>query len=173
MIPVLLAPVPVLTTVLLIVVAVMPWGGPAWAEMALTLLPASSLYFWSVRRPHLVPAVLVFACGLVLDVLTHGPLGAWACAALAVAMAGRMTRRRRPALGWSGHIAAAAGALALATVLIAALEAAFVGRAVPVLLYAQALVAACLAYPILAGVLGLLDPLWPAADGRSLFARGD
>ena len=173
MIQVLLAPIPVLITMLMIVVAVMPWGGPAWTETALALLPASCIYFWSRRRPQLIPAVVVFGCGLVLDVLTHGPLGVWACAALAVALAGRMARRVRPPLGWSKSAISAAGSLALAATLVAVLEAAFAWRAIPIVQQAQALAAACLAYPVLAGLLSLLDPLWPVADSRSLFARGD
>ncbi len=173
MIPVLLAPLPLLITALMIIVAVVPWGGPVWTDTALALLPVSSVYFWSVRRPHLMPAVLVFACGLVLDGLTHGPLGVWAFGMLAVALVARTARRVRPPMGWSLNTVAAVGALALATVLVAVLEAVFAWQAIPMMQHAHALAVAALGYPIFAGVLALLDPLWPAAHERSLFARGD
>ena len=63
--------------------------------------------------------------------------------------------------------------MALATAMVAALETGFAWRVMPVLIYAQALVAAVLAYPVLAFVLSLLEPLWPAGEGRPLFMRGD
>jgi rod shape-determining protein MreD len=168
-----LAPLPLLITLLLVVVACLPWGGPPWSETALALLPAASIYFWSLRRPHLMPALLVFVCGLVLDVLTHGPLGIWAASALAVAFAGRTMRRVRPPLGWLSSAAAAVTTFAIAITLVAVLEAAVAWRAIAVMPQLQALVAICIAYPLLAGLLSVFEPLWPAADGRSLFARGD
>ncbi len=169
----LLAPLPAAVTILLIIAAIIPWGGPAWAEMAVALLPVCGIYFWSVRRPQLMPAVLVFVLGIMLDVLTHGPLGIWACAGLMAALAGRVVRRVQPRIGWTSSAVCLVATLAASTALVGALEAGFAWRPMPALLYAQALLAACLAYPLLAGLLSLLDPLWPAADGRSLFLRGD
>ncbi len=169
----LLAPLPLVVTLVLIVLACLPWGGPPWSETALLLSPAASIYFWSLRRPQLMPAVLVFACGLLLDVLTQGPLGVWALAALVVARAGRKARRIRRATSWLRSAAAAAATFALALALVTGVEAAFAWRPIALLPQLQALAAICLAYPLLAGLLSTFDPLWPAADGRSLFARGD
>ncbi len=173
MIGMMLAPLPAVITALLIAAAIIPWGGPAWAEMAVILLPLGGIYFWSVRRPHLMPAVLVFVLGLVLDVLTHGPFGIWAGAALVVALVGRTARRARPELGMTARTLSFVASMALATAMVAALETGFAWRAMPVLIYVQALVAAVLAYPLLAFVLSLLEPLWPAGEGRPLFMRGD
>ena len=173
MIGILLAPLPAVITVLLIAAAIIPWGGPPWAEMAVILLPLGGIYFWSVRRPHLMPAVLVFALGLVLDVLTHGPFGIWAGAALLVALLGRYARRARPQPGWTARTLHFVVTMALATAMVAALESGFAWRPMPIFIYAQALVAASLAYPVLAFVLSLLEPLWPAGEGRALFMRGD
>jgi rod shape-determining protein MreD len=169
----LLVPLPLVVTLLLSLVVCLPWGGPPWSETALMLLPAASIYYWSLRRPQLMPALLVFACGLLLDVLTHGPLGVWAVAALAVALAGRKARRIRPALGWLRSAAAAIATFAIALALATGLEGAFAWRPIALLPQLHALAAICMAYPVLAGLLSVLDPLWPAPDGRSLFARGD
>jgi rod shape-determining protein MreD len=169
----LLTPLPIVVTLLLTIVVCLPWGGPPWSETALAALPAASIYYWSLRRPQLMPAVLVFACGLLLDVLTHGPLGIWAAAALMMALAGRKARRIRPALGWLRSAAAAAATFALALALVTGLEATFAWRPIALLPQLHALAAICIAYPVLAGLLCVFDPLWPAADGRSLFARGD
>jgi rod shape-determining protein MreD len=169
----LLTPLPLVVTLLLIVVVCLPWGAQPWIETALSALPAASIYYWSLRRPHLMPAVLVFGCGLLLDVLTHGPLGVWAAGALVVALAGRMARQIRPALGWLRSAAAAVITFAFALALVTGLEAAVAWRPIALLPQLHALAAICLAYPVLAALLSVLDPLWPAADGRSLFARGD
>jgi rod shape-determining protein MreD len=40
---------------------------PAWA--------AASVFFWSLFRPASMPAILVFALGLLLDLLTQEPVG--------------------------------------------------------------------------------------------------
>ncbi len=40
---------------------------PAWAM--------ACVYFWSLYRPASMPALLVFAVGLLLDLLAQGPVG--------------------------------------------------------------------------------------------------
>ena len=156
-----------------LVAAVLPWGGPDWVETALALLPMGTIYFWSFRRPHLMPALLVFFAGLLLDVLTHGPLGIWACAALVAALAGRLARRSRPNLGWLRRAVRVILTLAITAVLVAALMSLYAWQLVPALPLAQALAVACLTYPLLAGFMSLLDNAWPTADDRPLFLRGD
>ena len=173
MMTLLLAPLPMLAVLLLVLVATVPWGGPDWLEMALALLPMGAIYFWSLRRPQLMPALLVFLCGLTLDVLTYGPLGIWSCSALAAALAGRLIRRARPGIGWL----AGAGCTALVLTLSAAIAAGLISLAawhlVPLGSWTQSLLAACLGFPILAGLLSRLDAAWPLEDERSLFLRGD
>jgi rod shape-determining protein MreD len=171
--PALLAPLPLAVTLLLTIAACLPWGGPPWSETALVLLPAASVYYWSLRRPHLLPAILVFACGVMLDVLTHGPLGVWVLGLLFVALAARKARRVQPPLGWLRSAATVVATFALALTLVTGLEAAFVWRPITVLPLLHALAAICIVYPILAALLSVFEPLWPAPDGRSLFARGD
>ena len=169
----LLVPLPLLVTGILLVAAVLPWGGPDWTEMALALLPVGAIYFWSFRRPHLMPAVLVFLAGLLLDVMTHGPLGIWSCAALMAALAGRTARRARPDSGWLHSTFHMIMTLSISAAVVAALMSLYAWRLVPGLPLVHALAAACLGYPVLAGLLSLLDGAWPAADDRPLFLRGD
>jgi rod shape-determining protein MreD len=61
-------------TALLQVLAAGPlhFGGQAELEMALAL---GSVFFWTVHRPLSLPPLLVFALGLLADLLAEGPFG--------------------------------------------------------------------------------------------------
>jgi rod shape-determining protein MreD len=168
-----LAPLPIFLTLLLVVAAVLPWGGPDWSEMALALLPVAAVYFWSLRRPHLMPALAVFALGLVLDVLSHQPLGVWTSAALVAALAGRLARRSRPGYGVMRSALNVVAVLTLVTGFVGLLLSAYAWTWAPARLMGEALLAACLAYPVLAGLLSLVDQAWPVMEDRPLFLRGD
>lgn len=68
-----------LTSILLFtLVAALPWGLPTEDRFFPPFLPIVVIHFWGLRRPELVPEWFVFAAGLCLDILTHGPLGFWA-----------------------------------------------------------------------------------------------
>ncbi len=62
----------------LTVLSALPWGVPAENRFVLPLLPVVAIHYW-VLRDHaaVVPEWFVFLCGLLLDVLTNGPLGFW------------------------------------------------------------------------------------------------
>ena len=79
-----LAPVvPALTLLALVLISVLPWGiGPGY-QFALPALPLLAVYFWTRAQSHLLPATFVFAVGLVVDVLSYGPLGYWSLVYLA------------------------------------------------------------------------------------------
>ncbi len=62
----------------LALIAALPWGLPPQDRFFLPMLPVIAVHFWSLRHPGLVPEWYVFVSGLVVDVLTHGPLGYWA-----------------------------------------------------------------------------------------------
>jgi rod shape-determining protein MreD len=68
---------PIASTVLVMLVLSAPIGLPGQAALqpAWTL---ASIYFWSLYRPASCPALAVFAIGLLLDLLSQGPLGAYA-----------------------------------------------------------------------------------------------
>ncbi len=173
MTPMLLAPVPMLIVLLLAMAAVIPWGGPDWVELALALMPVSAVYFWSVRRPRLVPAVAIFALGLLLDVTTQGPLGVWTVAVLIAGLAGRLARQAQVRQGWVRATLSTVAALAAATLAVAAITSLYGMQLVawrPVL---EAFGVACLVYPVLASALAAVDGLWPAPAERMLFLRGD
>jgi rod shape-determining protein MreD len=170
---VVLAPLPIVLTLLLVIAAVLPWGGPDWSEMALALLPVSAVYFWSLRRPHLMPALAVFALGMALDVLSHHPLGVWTSAALLAALAGRLARRARPGYGWARSALNVVAVLSLVTGFVGVLLSAYAWAWAPARLMGEALLAACIAYPVLAGLLSLVETAWPVAEDRPLFLRGD
>lgn len=54
---------------------------PTGADI-LPLFPLITLYIWAVRRPRYVSPWLIFAVGLVQDLLIGGPMGVWALAYL-------------------------------------------------------------------------------------------
>lgn len=193
MIRMLLAFVPVLAVVLLVIVAALPWQlvasdtalrpydsatalaaiSPQGVALALSLMPVAAIYFWSVRRPRLMPAIAAFACGLLLDVMTQGPLGVWPVVMLAAAMAGRHVRRAGVSIGWFRSAANMAGTLALAGVAAGVLMSLYQWSIMPGWPLVSAVCIIILTYPLLAGLLTLLDGLWPRTSNRSLFLRGD
>jgi rod shape-determining protein MreD len=81
------------------------------------VLAFASIYYWTLYRPDLMPAALVFALGLLYDVLSGAPVGAHA-AMLVVAHA-VLTRQRRFLidktfiLNWVGFAVLAAGGCVL------------------------------------------------------------
>ncbi|VAV96504.1 hypothetical protein MNBD_ALPHA06-1775, partial [hydrothermal vent metagenome] len=64
---------------LLIYVAPVHFMGIA---IPMPLFPLMAIFFWAMSRPQLMPPIVVFAIGLIQDLLTGGPLGLWAFAYL-------------------------------------------------------------------------------------------
>ena len=62
---------PTLVTMLLLVLAVVPMGGPGMLMAA--ALPC--VFFWTIFRPAAMPAPAVFGLGLLHDMLALAPLG--------------------------------------------------------------------------------------------------
>ena len=75
----------------LTLIATLPWGLPSQIRFFLPLLPVVAIHFWSLRHPGLVPEWYVFAMGLSLDILTHGPLGYWSLVYLVTHLLGVMS----------------------------------------------------------------------------------
>ena len=73
---------PAASVALLVLIALLPWGTSQSMHFFLPLLPLIGIHYWVVRRPRLMPALFVFACGLAIDALTSGPLGIWSLAYL-------------------------------------------------------------------------------------------
>ena len=70
--------VPSLVLFLAVFIAAVPWALPAVAGFILPLLLIIFVFLLTIRRKRALPAVSVFAAGLLMDVLTAGPLGYWA-----------------------------------------------------------------------------------------------
>ncbi|MBS0234646.1 MAG: rod shape-determining protein MreD [Proteobacteria bacterium] len=69
---------PVASVAILTVVAILPWGLPVEDRFVLPLLPIVAIMYWTLDRDAWLPEWAVFLAGLMLDVLTQGPLGYWA-----------------------------------------------------------------------------------------------
>jgi rod shape-determining protein MreD len=83
---------PMATTVLAAVVAILPVPVPGYAA----LTPAFALmtvYHWTIYRPDLLPPVGLFAVGLAQDLLTGAPVGVNALALLLARVAVLRYRR--------------------------------------------------------------------------------
>lgn len=70
--------VPSIILFLAVFVAAVPWVLPAAAGFILPLLLIIFVFLLTIQRKQALPAVSVFAAGLLMDVLTAGPLGYWA-----------------------------------------------------------------------------------------------
>jgi rod shape-determining protein MreD len=84
-------PVPILSVVLLTLISALPWGLPADDRFFLPLLPAAAVYMWTLNGKGWLPEWAVFAAGLMLDILSQGPLGYWALIYLLAHLMATMT----------------------------------------------------------------------------------
>ena len=137
----------------LTVLSALPWGVAAESRFVLPLLPVVAIHYWVLRdEADMVPEWFVFLCGLLLDVLTNGPLGFWSLIyLLAFALA-------RLSTGWAREgvmarwllLLAALALLSFCAWIISSLYAVDVADWRP---FAWGAVAAGLAHPLLALVL--------------------
>ena len=82
-----------------------------------------------------------------------------------------MSQRRH--LGWVRRVVYLVAVLAAATTMVAALTSMHGWQVVPLLPILQAFAVAFATYPLLAGLLSVIERAWPVTDERSLFLRGD
>ena len=61
-----------------VVIAAVPWALPESAIFILPLLLIILVFVLTVQQGHELPSLSVFAGGLIMDILTAGPLGYWA-----------------------------------------------------------------------------------------------
>ena len=61
-------------TLILMLVGLMPFHMPEFARVVPSL-PIIAVYHWSIHRPTLLPASLVFLVGFLQDILSGTPLG--------------------------------------------------------------------------------------------------
>ena len=153
---------PATCTALLLLALAAPLGIPGQAQ----LQPATALacvFFWSLFRPASMPAPVVFALGLLLDLLSPSPLGIWVLILLLAHGLALRWRRSLTAQGfllvWPAFVGVAAGAAALSWLLNSLLTLQLVSA--PAALFQFGLTVAL--YPLLAVVFtqahrGLADP---------------
>jgi rod shape-determining protein MreD len=129
----------------------LPLGLPGQAE----LRPAYAMacvFFWSLYRPSSMPAPVVAAIGLLLDLLGLSPLGLWAVLLLLLQGVVLLARRRLIPQGfllvWLVFVSCAA----VAAVLAWALQSLLYLNLLPVLPLAAEILAAAGLYPALAGL---------------------
>jgi rod shape-determining protein MreD len=68
---------PVITAILLGIIAVLPIGIPQWGALAPPLM-LIGVFYWSLVRPDLMPPTAAFALGLLQDFLSGAPIGSGA-----------------------------------------------------------------------------------------------
>lgn len=165
-----MAIVPAASILFLALIALLPWGGGDVARFAAAMMPMFAIRFWSLRRPATVPAALAFVTGLLLDVVSYGPLGFWALIALAALALARIEGSFHHAslpsvtIGW---LAATAIALAALAWIVSSI---YFNRPVP---WQPTLIGAALSAllsPVLGFLLDPLDRLWGVPRG-GLFTR--
>lgn len=151
--------VPASTVLIVTLAAAVPWGVPMeehpFARYLVSFLPFLAIHFWLDTRPSAMPPVIAFAAGLVMDVVTRGPLGFWA----SVFLVGQLVVALRGRRWGSGVLAGSAGFAATTSVLalvIWTIASAYHLRPLdPTPIAGMALAAICL-YPLVALILGLL-----------------
>lgn len=145
--------VPLLLTLALMIVCVLPTGLP-YAGAVMPMLPLISIYFWAAFRPDLIPLPVSFAVGLLYDGLTGMPLGL--SGAVFIAVHWSVTSQRRFVIGksfavvWLGFVILASLAAILYWGLSSLLYFSF-STFRPVLFQLMMTIAA---YPVLAWLFG-------------------
>jgi len=123
--------VPVLTTLLFVLVSVVPLHIPGFAVVT----PAFALmavYHWTIYRPDLLPPATVFAAGLLLDLLNGTPYVGTSSLSLLLARSVLMGQRRFfinrlfPVL-WAGFLGTTAAVVAFEWALVGILHGAPLG----------------------------------------------
>ena len=147
------AAVPGASIAVLLLVSLVPWIG----DRAAPALAVAAVHYWAGRRPDLVPAPFVFAIGLTHDSVADAPFGLMALVYLFVLGAARSQRflvvGQPFAAGW-----AVFAVVALAASMIAWAGASFYyGAALSVGAPAAVLLLTVLTYPVVPGVLAVLD----------------
>jgi rod shape-determining protein MreD len=124
--------VPLLTTLLFVLIAVLPLHIPGFAVVAPSFA-LMAVYHWTIYRPELLPPVAIFLAGLLADLLNGTPYVGTSALFLVLTRSVLMGQRRFfinrlfPIL-WAGFLLTAAAVVALEWVLVSALQ----GRALGV-----------------------------------------
>ena len=125
-----------------------------------------TIYYWSVYRPTLIPAWLIFLAGLCVDVLTMMPLGV---NALTAVVTKKVISRQRPYLMgqsfiilWLGFVVVQAAALVFSSIIYGVISDA------PLALNSIAFswIASALCFPFITMALHMVHKILPSPDAR-------
>lgn len=139
---------------LVALLSALPWGLSPEIRFVMPLIPFVAIHFWIVRDEEAFGEWFVFSAGLMLDVLTNGPLGFWSIVyligyALSTMLAEQA--RTRPLGGWAALVVVVS-CLAVVEWAVSSLYFLELMDWRPL---ALAALFAAAAYPVLALVLGL------------------
>jgi rod shape-determining protein MreD len=156
-----------LVGVTLVVALVLMAAPRPFGPVPTPLFPVMVVYFWTVVRPDLMSAGIVFLSGLALDLLTGTPFGFWALGLLAASGAARMIRPYVLGAAMWRRLAGIAGTVAAASLAgLIALGAA--GRPLqPGWLQLVQLILSVLTYPLLEAAIFALARGVGAGRGRT------
>jgi rod shape-determining protein MreD len=107
---------PVISAIMLQILAVLPIGIPQWGALAPPLM-LIAVFYWSLVRPDLMPPTAAFLLGLFQDLLSGAPIGSGALVMVATQWTMRGQQRflvNRPfLLLWGSFLPVAAAAALL------------------------------------------------------------
>ena len=164
--------VPSVTILCTGLLAVLPWGATEPVRLILAFLPLALVHYWSLRRPDLVAPALVFAVGLLVDLLGQGPLGYWALLALLVSALGRLQAAMwtpSTAVGRAMGFLAAMGVAGVAGWGIASL---YMGETTDPQPFAMAVFVMVAIYPLIVLLLLPIDRYWQS-ERADFLGRGE
>jgi len=155
---------PSLVLLLAVVVAAVPWALPVAAGFVLPLQLIIFVFALSLQRKYELPTLTVFAAGLLMDVLTAGPLGYWAIIFLITHTLARFLARRTMPISFLMLWVAFAATAATASITGWALASLYFVRLIdwqPMLIVATAAVAL---FPLIS---------WPLRRSLGLMSRSE
>ena len=85
------ATLPALSVLVAVLATAAPWGLPAEATFILPLVVVMMVFCWRALPGTVFPAYLALLLGLLMDIVSGGPLGFWALMALIAASVGGRT----------------------------------------------------------------------------------
>lgn len=99
-----------------VVVAAVPWALPSSAGFILPLLLIILVFLLTLKRSSELPTISVFVAGLLMDILTAGPLGYWAIVFLVTHTITLLYSRHRRSTGFGKLWFVFAGVAAAASI---------------------------------------------------------
>ncbi len=91
-----------LSVTAVLLTALLPWSNGEATTVGVLLLPVVAMLAWAALRPEAIGLVLPFACGIVVDAVTQGPIGVWSSGCVVAVGAGKVVLTATPDPGAFG-----------------------------------------------------------------------